>query len=136
MEISRVNLVTSKRMASIKGKDTKIELALRRKLWQEGLRYRIKTNLIGKPDITFPRQKLAIFVDGDFWHGHDWESLKKKLNSTFWIKKIEKNIQRDKDVNEALNATGWKVLRFWEHEINNELDRVYKTISSTLLELS
>ena len=79
----------------------------------------------GKPDIVLSKYKLAIFVDGSFWHGFNWETKKPRIknNADYWIKKIEGNIARDKSNNRKLRATGYKVLRFWEHEIEKALDR-------------
>ena len=107
-------------MQRIKNKDSAIELILRKVLWQCGLRYRKNvTKVYGKPDIVFPGKKVAVFCDSEFWHGYDWDNRKKdfKSNRDFWIPKIERNIQRDKEVNERLISEGWKVLRFWGSEI-------------------
>lgn len=111
-------------MSRIRGKDTTIELMLRKRLWQLGLRYRKHYNVFGKPDIVFTKQKLAIFCDSDFWHGFDWKNQKKSLksNRSYWISKIEGNISRDKLVTKKLKDEGWTVLRFWEHELRKNLD--------------
>ena len=79
---------------------------------------------MGKPDITFSARKIAIFCDGDFWHGYNWEEAKSEIKSNrdFWIPKIERNIQRDIAVTEGLKEQGWIVLRFWGHEIEKKLD--------------
>lgn len=111
-------------MSKIKSKNTKPEMALRKSLWAIGLRYRINVKgLVGRPDIVFRKHKLAIFVDGDFWHGYNWEEKKKKIktNKSFWIAKIERNMQRDKESTEKLIGFGFNVIRFWEHEIKNDL---------------
>ncbi|WP_422349687.1 very short patch repair endonuclease [Flagellimonas sp.] len=116
----------SKIMGKIRGKNTKPELAFRKALWAAGYRYRIDyKKLIGKPDIVLKKYKTAIFIDGEFWHGHNWEErkLKIKTNKAFWIPKIERNMQRDQEVNEALEEMGYSVFRFWESEIKKELDR-------------
>ncbi|SHJ14252.1 very short patch repair endonuclease [Lutispora thermophila] len=110
-------------MQAIKGKDTKIEIMLRKKLWEKGYRYRKNyKNLPGKPDIVFTKYKVAVFCDSEFWHGYNWEEKKKRLgtNREFWIRKIEKNMERDKRVNEELISDGWIVLRFWEKEIKKK----------------
>ena len=99
-------------MQSIKSKDTKIELMLRKKLWEKGYRYRKNyKHLPGKPDIVFLKLKIAIFCDSEFWHGYNWEEKKKKIgtNREYWIKKIETNMERDKRVNEKLKSYGWIV---------------------------
>lgn len=116
----------SKIMGKIRGKNTKPELAFRKALWAAGYRYRIDyKKLIGKPDIVLKKYRTVIFIDGEFWHGHNWEErkLKIKTNTEFWIPKIERNMQRDHEVNEALEEMGYTVFRFWESEIKKELDR-------------
>ncbi len=113
-----------KNMQAIKNKDSKIEVSLRSELWHRGLRYRknLKT-VTGKPDIVFIGKKIAVFVDGDFWHGRDWEHRKNdfKSHQEFWIPKIEKNMDRDRIVNETLKAKGWTVLRFWGTDIKKNM---------------
>jgi len=117
-------------MSRIRGKNTKPELYLRKELWARGLRYRLKSNLIGKPDIVFPGKHLAIFVDGCFWHGCPEHSQMPKSNQPFWTDKLTKNKLRDQTVNSLLREQGWIVLRFWEHEVKRALpecvDRVVK----------
>lgn len=113
-----------KNMQAVKNKDSQIELMLRSALWNKGYRYRKNyAKLEGKPDIVLPKYKIAIFCDSEFWHGYNWQIRKNdiKSNKDFWIKKIEGNIQRDKNVNEILNAQGWKVLRFWGNDIKKNL---------------
>lgn len=107
-------------MQQVKNKDSKIEVLLRKELWSRGLRYRKNVNRIfGKPDIAFIGKKVAVFCDSEFWHGYNWEVRKKdfKSNQEFWIPKIERNMQRDKEVTERLTSEGWTVLRFWGNEI-------------------
>ncbi|MEE1961682.1 very short patch repair endonuclease [Allomuricauda taeanensis] len=116
----------SKIMGKIRGKNTKPELAFRKALWEAGYRYRIDyKKLIGKPDIALKKYKTVIFIDGEFWHGYNWEERKDKIktNREFWIAKIERNIQRDEEVNDALDEMGYKVFRFWETEVKKDLDR-------------
>jgi len=111
-------------MKQVKSEDTGIELMLRKELWVRGLRYRKNVKEIyGKPDIVFVKKKIAVFVDGEFWHGYDWENKKKehKSNQEFWYKKIEQNMERDKTVNEKLTKDGWTVLRFWGNEIKKDV---------------
>ncbi|MGW9684681.1 very short patch repair endonuclease [Flagellimonas sp. 2504JD1-5] len=115
----------SKIMGKIRGKNTKSELAFRKALWASGYRYRIDyKKLIGKPDIALNKFKTVIFIDGEFWHGHNWEERKHKIktNREFWIPKIERNIQRDQEVNLALEEMGYTVFRFWESEVKKNLD--------------
>ena len=122
--MKRTKAQISYTMSRIRGKDTTIELMLRKKLWQMGLRFRKHYNTIGRPDIAFPKQKLAIFCDSDFWHGYNWETQKNsiKSNRSYWITKIERNIERDKQVTHCLEEKGWVVIRFWEHELRKDID--------------
>jgi DNA mismatch endonuclease (patch repair protein) len=111
-------------MKQVKNKDSQIELALRRELWHRNMRYRKNVNTIfGKPDIVFTGKKIAVFVDSEFWHGYQWEIRKDdiKSNQSFWIPKIERNIQRDVEVTEHLKNNGWLVLRFWGKDIKHDL---------------
>ena len=108
-------------MSRIRAKDTGIEMKLRRELWSRGLRYRKNAKKVtGKPDIAFIGKKVAVFCDSEFWHGFDWEHRREdiKTNRDFWIPKIERNMERDREVNEALERDGWTVLRFWGKEIS------------------
>ncbi len=121
----------SKIMGKIRGKNTKPELAFRKALWATGYRYRIDyKKLIGKPDILLKKYRTAIFIDGEFWHGHDWEERKHKIkaNREFWIPKIERNIQRDREVNDGLENLGYTVFRFWESEVKKNLDECVKKV--------
>ena len=107
----------SKIMSKIRGKDTKPELAFRKALYAAGYRYRVDyKKLIGKPDIVLKKYKTVIFIDGEYWHGRNWEERKPKIktNREFWVAKFERNIQRDKEVNAELKRLGYKVFRFWE----------------------
>lgn len=118
-------------MSANKGKGTKLELLLGKLLWNAGVRYRKNDkSVFGKPDFTIRNMKIAIFCDGEFWHGRNWEIRKNdhKSNCNFWYAKIGKNIERDKEVNEQLEAQGWKVLRFWETEITKEPDKCLNII--------
>ncbi len=112
----------SKIMSKIKGKNSVPEMLLRRALWAQNIRFRIhRKDLPGRPDIVIEKYKLAIFVDGDFWHGYEWHKRKPKINQSFWIPKIERNMQRDRYANEALSEMGYTVMRFWDHEILKKL---------------
>lgn len=134
--MARDEKTVSYNMSQIKSKDTTIELLLRRELWQRGLRYRKNSkNLCGKPDIAFIRKKIAVFCDSEFWHGYDWEHRKSdfKKHQDFWIPKIERNMQRDREVTAALEQDGWVVLRFWGKDIKknpsacaDEIERIFK----------
>ena len=121
----------SKQMSKIRGRDTKPELTLRKALWAKGYRYRKDyKKLIGKPDIAMPIHKTVIFIDGEFWHGYDWENRKQKIksNQDFWIPKLERNMQRDREVNHSLEEKGYKVFRFWSKEVLKNLDAVVNEI--------
>lgn len=110
-------------MRQVKNKDTKIEIILRKELWKRGLRYRKNTNKVfGHPDIAFIGKKIAVFCDSEFWHGFNWSEKQKEIksNQDFWIKKIERNMQRDIEVNAQLESNGWTVLRFWGNEIKKD----------------
>ena len=112
-------------MQAIKNKDSEIELMLRKELWHRGLRYQKNSKKVfGHPDIVFLGKKVAVFVDSEFWHGFDWENRKNdfKSHQEFWIPKIERNMQRDIEVNTTLQTNGWTVLRFWGKEIKNNLN--------------
>jgi DNA mismatch endonuclease (patch repair protein) len=114
-----------KNMKAIKSKGTKIEELLGKALWTRGLRYRRNNkNVFGKPDFTFQKHKIAIFCDSEYFHGKDWEIKKHRIktNTEFWQEKIERNIERDKDVNEYLLKNGWQVIRFWGEDIKKNLD--------------
>lgn len=103
-----------KNMKHIRSKDTKIEIILRKALWHEGIRYRKNYDkLPGKPDIAITKYKIAVFCDGEFFHGKDWNQLQVKLknsnNSEYWLKKIQRNINRDYEVEQEIRAQGWIV---------------------------
>jgi DNA mismatch endonuclease, patch repair protein len=117
--------VTSRIMRAVKSKGTKPELALRHELHSRGIRYRLNSNdIVGKPDLAFKKQKLAVFVDGDLWHGNehkrrglpDLESLFPS-RTDFWCSKIRANMARDNEVNRLLTTLGWTILRFWASEV-------------------
>jgi DNA mismatch endonuclease (patch repair protein) len=99
-------------------------MMLRRALWAQGMRYRLHPNLTGKPDIVFRKTKVAVFCDGDFWHGRAWKDRKAKLslgaNADYWIAKIRTNRARDRRTNRQLKRSGWHVVRVWESEINKD----------------
>lgn len=129
----------NKNMQAVKNKDSKIELMLRHELWARGVRYRKNvTRIMGKPDIAFIGKKVAVFCDSEFWHGYDWEKQKEKIktNRDFWIPKIERNIARDKEVTETLEADGWIVFRFWGNEIIKHVGACADVIVNVLEERS
>lgn len=125
-------------MQRVRNKDSDIELALRKALWAKGYRYRKNVkNIFGHPDIAFIGRKLVIFCDSEFWHGYDWEHRKGdfKSNEQFWHKKIERNMERDREVTERLQSEGWTVLRFWGRDIKKNLPGCIETIERTIEEL-
>ena len=129
-----------KNMRHIKAKDTIIELQFRRELWKRGYRYRKNyKELPGRPDIALTKYKIAIFCDGEFFHGKDWEELKHKLerssNSEYWIKKIAKNRERDEQINKELIFMGWTVIRFWGKDIKKNVEECVRVIEEKIFEL-
>ena len=124
-----------KNMQRICNKDSQIELKLRRALWHAGFRYRKNLrSVFGCPDVFFLRLKIAVFCDSEFWHGFDWENRKHDFKSRqdFWIPKIERNMARDREVNEHLQAQGWKVLRFFGKQIQRNVDECVRIIAQTV----
>ena len=129
-----------KTMQHIKGKDTKIDVQLRKALWAKGYRYRKNYDkLSGRPDIVLTKYKIAIFCDGEFFHGNDWELLRPKLakgkNPAYWIPKITRNRQRDEEVNKKLLFAGWTVIRFWGKDIQKNLVACVKAIEEVIFEI-
>jgi len=128
----------SKNMRAIRSKDSKIERTLRKALWDKGLRYRKNyAKLPGKPDIVFVGKKIAIFCDGEFWHGYKWSERKKDFKShrEFWIPKIERNMARDEKINRELQKLGYTVLRFWGKEILKDTESCVEEIYQALYNL-
>ena len=120
-----VSPVRSFTMSQVKGTDTSIEVVFRKALWHSGIRYRKNYKALpGKPDIAITRHKIAVFCDGEFWHGKDWHLVRGKLRTRreFWIRKIERNIERDTSNERKLMALGWTILRFWGRDIEKNLD--------------
>ena len=129
-----------KNMQRIRSKDTRIEVILRKALWQKGYRYRKNCKDIpGKPDIALTKYKIAIFCDGEFFHGKDWEVLKPRLeksnNAEYWVSKISRNRERDAEVDKKLFAEGWTVIRFWGKDILKHTDECVKVVEETIFEL-
>lgn len=124
-------------MKYIHSKNTKIELALRKALREKGYGYRKNyKELPGSPDIVLTKYKIAIFCDSEFFHGKDWEVLRPKLqkgnNGDFWVKKIQRNQERDEENNQALLYAGWTVIRFWGNDILKHPDECVKVIEETI----
>lgn len=124
-------------MQRVKNKDSEIELSLRKALWSMGLRYRKNLkSVFGHPDIAFIGKKIAVFCDSEFWHGYDWERRKNdfKVRQDFWIPKIERNMERDHEVNEKLASEGWIVIRFWGKEIKSDVNACAEKIKKAVEE--
>lgn len=112
-------------MRRIRSKDTKAEVRLRKALWARGYRYRKNVkSLPGSPDIAIKKYKVAVFIDGEFWHGYNWEEKQHaiKRNRAYWIPKIERNMERDRENTRKLQEKGWLVLRFWEQRLKKEFN--------------
>jgi DNA mismatch endonuclease (patch repair protein) len=127
-----------KNMSHIRSKNTSIEVLLRKALWHEGIHYRKNYNkLPGKPDIAITKYKIAIFCDGELWHGKNWEDKKKrsKTNRDYWIPKIERNIERDTENEKQLEGMCWTVIRFWGDEIKKNLAGCVDEIKETIYEI-
>lgn len=129
-----------KNMQRIRSNDTEIEVLLRKALWKKGYRYRKNYKVLpGKPDIVLTKYKIAVFCDGEFFHGKDWEVLKPRLeksnNSEFWIDKISRNIKRDEEINKKLLFLGWTVIRFWGKDIIKNTDECVKVIEEAIFDI-
>ncbi len=128
----------SRTMRHIKGKDTSIELLLRKALWRKGIRYRKNyKKLPGAPDIAITKYKIAIFCDSEFFHGYNWEIKKQKLgnNREYWIKKIERNMERDRENDFKLIAMDWVPVHFWGQEIQKQTDECVGAVEDLIFEL-
>lgn len=126
-------------MSHIRSKDTGIEIRLRKALWHKGYRYRKNYKMLpGKPDIVLTKYRIAIFCDSEFWHGKDWDILRPRLlkgnNPDFWIKKIERNRERDAEVDKKLLFADWTVIRFWGEEILKDTDKCIQVIEETIFD--
>lgn len=124
--------VTSRIMSAVRGRDTKPELLLRSLLHRRGLRFRTRSDLPGRPDLIFPAARIAVFVDGDFWHGNAWrvrgltsfDQQFRHRNAAWWKAKIQRNMKRDDEVNRDLQRAGWRVVRVWESDLLRAPQRV------------
>ncbi len=128
-----------KTMSRIRGKDTSIEVTLRKALWEKGYRYRKNYKALpGKPDIALTKYKIAICCDSEFFHGKDWEVLRPRLekgkNSDYWVPKIERNMERDRETDSALLFAGWTVIHFWGKDILKKTDECIKVIEESIFE--
>lgn len=126
-------------MSRIKSRDTSIEVKFRKELYRAGVRYRVDYKKApGKPDIAITRLKIAVFCDGEFWHGYDWERMKGKIKTRreYWIPKIERTMERDRAAREKLEEAGWIVLRFWGKQIEKNLDECVQKVLCAVFERS
>lgn len=127
-----------KNMQKIRSKDTKPEVILRKALWRKGYRYRKNwKKLPGSPDIVLTKQKICIFIDGEYFHGKDWDSGRKEKalagsNPDYWVPKIERNMERDRKAEAELNGLGWTVLRFWSRDVLKNTDACVKAVDETV----
>ena len=117
--------------------NTRCEALLRRELWRRGLRYRLTPRALpGRPDIVFTKDRIAVFCDGDFWHGRDLTMRLAKLsqghNAPYWLAKVQRNVERDRQQAEALEASGWIVLRFWETDILRNAADIAENVAGVL----
>ncbi len=132
--------IISKNMRHIRSKDTSIEVKLRKELWNKGYRYRKNyKKLPGSPDIALTKYKIAIFCDSEFFHGKDWEVLKARLekgsNPDYWIKKIERNRDRDMENDKKLLFLGWTVIHFWGMDIMRNTEECIRVIQETIWDI-
>lgn len=136
--MTRDPAITSRIMSAVRNTGTRPELLLRRELHRRGLRYRVSTTVLGKPDLVFVSARVACFVDGDRWHGNGWRVRGYKsfddefnhVNSDFWKTKIQRNVQRDRDVNDRLTSEGWQVVRVWASEVERDVTPVADRIEA------
>jgi len=129
--------IRSYTMSQIRSKDTSIEVMFRRALWHSGIRYRKNYKALpGKPDIAITRHKIAVFCDGEFWHGKDWNVVKGRLRTRrdYWVQKIERNIDRDNSIDRRLARLGWTVLRFWGGDIEKNLGQCVAEVREAILQ--
>ena len=118
-------------MSRIRSRGTSLEVDFGRALWAAGVRYRKHYTVTGRPDFALPGLKIAIFCDSHFWHGYRWNRGAKdqlKVRRRFWIQKIERNIERDREVNRTLRQDGWVVVRFWEHQLKTSTGRCVERV--------
>lgn len=144
--MKRDSVTISKIMASVRSKGTRPEIQLKKYLRLIGRRFRSHpANIPGRPDFIFPKERVAVFLDGDFWHGHQWRvralpSLNRQFsaskNKAYWIEKIKRNVARDRRITRRLHRLGWHVVRLWESDLKKDfvkcLKRVQRKVEDTL----
>jgi len=120
-------------MQAIRAKETALEILVRKELWKKGIRYRKNVRgLMGAPDIAIKKYKLVVFLDSCYWHGCPEHGVIPKSNREFWEKKIKRNIDRDMEVTKYYKSRNWNILRFWEHEVKQDLDSVIDRIINAI----
>src|SRR5262245_52552772 len=128
-----MSLSRSQQMARIRAKNTRLERYLRSALWRGGLRYRLYARTpAGRPDIVFPKQRVAVFIDGCFWHGCPEHYVFPRTRRDFWLAKLKANVERDQRQMRALSEAGWAAVRVWEHDVYAHPERVLNVIKTTL----
>ncbi len=137
--MARDRAIVSKTMKRVRSKDTSIEVVLRKALWEKGFRYRKNVaSLPGKPDIVISKYRIVIFCDSEFFHGKDWDELKERLqkgnNSDYWIAKIERNRQRDRDNDKKLAFLGWNVVHFWGKDIIKNTEECVRVVEEMVFD--
>lgn len=124
----------SERMSKVRNKDTAAEMAIRRELHSRGYRYRVNLRIPeagrSRPDIAFTKQRIAVFIDGCFWHKCPEHATFPKTNEQWWADKLDVNVQRDRSIDEGLTDAGWTVVRVWEHEEPREAgDKIAEAVN-------
>lgn len=119
-------------MSQVRDRDTKPELSLRKALWARGLRYRLRYSLPGRPDLVFVGARVAVFVDGCFWHGCPDHATQPATNSPFWADKLRANVERDQRVNATLRTLGWEVIRLWQHDVEQRLEASVERVTQAV----
>jgi DNA mismatch endonuclease (patch repair protein) len=133
LSLSRMALTRSEQMARIRASNTTPERLLRRSLWRAGLRYRLHVaSVCGKPDLVFPRERVAVFIDGCFWHGCPDHYVRPRTRDDFWADKLSENVARDRRQTAVLKTQGWRVCRIWEHRVFEDLQGVVREIALAL----
>ncbi len=132
--MARPKEIVSYNMSRIRSRGTKLEDKLEKVLLEIGKDFEKQPQMFGKPDFVYRNEKIAVFADSDFWHGFDWETKKVeiKTNKEFWLKKIERNMERDKEVTQTLENDGWKVIRIWGHDIQKNPEKCREIIAALL----
>ncbi|WNG24482.1 very short patch repair endonuclease [Cystobacter fuscus] len=128
-----MGLSRSEQMSRIRGQDTSPERLLRSALWRAGMRFRLQSRTpYGRPDVVFSKSRVAIFIDGCFWHGCPEHYVRPRTRDEFWSSKLLGNVERDRRQTLLLEAEGWRVLRFWEHQVFESLPELVEQVRTAL----